>query len=117
MVPARTRPGHRAHGEATQAVGLEPLAAAASLEIGGDLPGDDERPIADDRSCLRRRQTGRIDTEPPADLVFGEKILLQRVMLRVVLDDAQMEGKKMTPRKQPVKDVAPPKKETTKTQP
>jgi hypothetical protein len=47
---------------------------------------DNERPIADDRSCLRRRQTGRIDAEPAADLVFGKKILLQRIMLRIVLD-------------------------------
>ena len=37
---------------------------------------DNERPVADDRSCLRRRQAGRIDAEPPADLVFGKKILL-----------------------------------------
>ena len=47
---------------------------------------DNERPVAHDRSCLRRRQSGRIDAEPPADLVFGKKILLQRVMLRVVLN-------------------------------
>jgi hypothetical protein len=32
--------------------------------------------LLDDRSCLRRRQAGRIDAEPPADLVFGKKILL-----------------------------------------
>ena len=47
---------------------------------------DNERPIADDRSCLRRRQTGRIDAELQADLVFGKKIMLQRIMLRIVLD-------------------------------
>ena len=47
---------------------------------------DNERPVAHDRSCLRRRQSGRIDAEPPADLVFGKKILLQRVMLRVLLN-------------------------------
>ena len=60
-------------------------------EAGRQLRGlsgvsDNERPVTHDRSRLRRRQTGWIDAEPPADLVFGKKILLQRVMLRVVLD-------------------------------
>ena len=52
------------------------------------LPGiwHDQHPVGDDRSCLRRRQIGRIDAEPPAQLVFFQKILLQVVLLRVILD-------------------------------
>ena len=54
------------------------------------LPGvrDDECPIADDRSCLWRRQIGRIDTEPLAQFVFLLKILLQ-VIFHLVIADAR----------------------------
>src|SRR5262249_4146203 len=46
---------------------------------------DNQRPIGDDRSGLRRRQIGRIDAEAPPQLVFFLKILLQIVVLGVLL--------------------------------
>ena len=47
---------------------------------------DNQRPIGDDRSRLRCRQIGRVNTDAPAQLVLFQKILLQVVLLRVILD-------------------------------
>ena len=47
---------------------------------------DNQWPIGDDQSRLRRRQIRRVDADAPAQLVFFQKILLQVLLLRVILD-------------------------------